>query len=95
MSLPIGSVTDAEASPDGNWVAVRSNEEAAFYRTESLLSGDVEHATMVSLAEYTEPQGEGITFGAGGAVFLAGEGGGKGAPGTFLRLECSLPAHNP
>ena len=95
MSLPIGSVTDAEASPDGNWVAVRSNEEAAFYRTESLLSGDVEHATMVSLAEYSEPQGEGITFGARGAVFLTGEGGGKGAPGTFLRLECSLPSQDP
>jgi hypothetical protein len=95
MSLPIGHVTDAEASQDGTWVAVRSNDEAAFYRTESLLSGDVEHATMVSLAQYTEPQGEGIAFGARGAVFLAGEGGQKGIPGTFLRLECSLPTRDP
>jgi hypothetical protein len=95
MALPLHNVTDAEASPDGSWIAVRTKEEAAFYRTGDLLRGDIEHATTVMLAEFDEPQGEGITFGAGGAVYLAGEGGGKGAPGTFLRLECSLPEKRP
>ena len=82
----------AEASADGRWIAVRTKDEAVFYRTDELLHGDVEHGTAVSLAEFAEPQGEGITFGAGIAVYLAGEGGGKGAPGTFLRLECSFRA---
>ncbi len=95
MALPLHNVTDAEASADGSWIAVRTKDEAVFYRTDALLHGDVEHGTAVSLAEFTEPQGEGITFGAGNAVYLAGEGGGKGAPGTFLRLECSLPQKRP
>ena len=36
-----------------------------------------------------EPQGEGVTFGDGSAVFLMGEGGGKKMPGTFARLTCT------
>jgi len=92
MALPLHNVTDAEASADGSWIAVRAKDQVVFYRTDALLHGDVEHGTAVPVAEFTEPQGEGIAFGAGSTVYLAGEGGGKGAPGTFLRLECSLPA---
>jgi hypothetical protein len=95
MALPLHDVTDAEASADGSWIAVRTKDKAVFYRTEALLHSDVEHGTAVPLAEFAEPQGEGIGFGTGGAVYLAGEGGGKGAPGTFLRLECALPAQKP
>jgi hypothetical protein len=92
IGLPLHNVTDAEASADGSWIAVRTKEEAVFYPTDDFLRGDVEHGTAVPLTEFAEPQGEGITFGTGSAVYLAGEGGGKRAPGTFLRLDCSLPA---
>lgn len=95
MTLPLRHVTDAEASADGRWVAVRTKEEALFYRTDELLRGEVEHVITASLLEFAEPQGEGIAFGAGNAVYLAGEGGGKRAPGTFLRLECALPQPKP
>jgi hypothetical protein len=95
IGLPLHHVTDAEASSDGTWIAVRTKEEAAFYRTDDLLRGDVEHATTVPLTEFAEPQGEGIAFGERNAVYLVGEGGGKGAPGTFQRIECSLPETSP
>ena len=36
-----------------------------------------------------EPQGEGVALGADHAVFIAGEGGGKGQPGTFARFTCA------
>ena len=92
MALPLHNVTDAEASADGSWIAVRTKDQAVFYRTDALLHGDVEHGTGVPVAGFAEAQGEGIAFGAGNAVYLAGEGGGRGLPGTFLRLECSLAA---
>lgn len=94
-SLPLRNVTDAEASADGRRIVVRTNDLAVFYRTEDLLSQDIEHGTSVNLAEFGERQGEGISFGTGNAVYLVGEGGGKGAAGTFLRLDCVLPAPKP
>jgi hypothetical protein len=89
--LPISKITDADTSADGSWLAVRSGDEAVFYRTDALLEGDVEHGAAVLLKPFDEPQGEGITFRDRDTVFLAGEGGKKGVPGTLRQLRCRFP----
>jgi hypothetical protein len=97
--LPLNNVTDADASADGERVAVRTKENVIFYRTSELLKGDVEHGTAIRTGDLGEPQGEGVAFGADGLVALAGEGGGKKhapKPGTLATLQCEFkdaPGH--
>ena len=38
-----------------------------------------------------EPQGEALTFGPAGSIYLVGEGGKKGRPGTLTKMTCALP----
>ena len=64
---------------------------AGTYRASDVLAGQWKAAGTVDLTTLNEPQGEGVAFGANDTVFLAGEGGGKGQPGTFVRLSCSAP----
>ena len=82
-------ITDGAISPDGQWTALRTRSSLAFYRTSELLAGQWREANRVDLAVLKEPQGEGIALGANNVVFLAGEGGGKGQPGTFARFTCA------
>jgi hypothetical protein len=84
-------ITDGSASPDGQWVVLRSKSELTFYRASDVLAGQWRAAGTVNLTSLKEPQGEGVALGADNTVFLAGEGGGKGQPGTFARLSCSPP----
>lgn len=85
--LPLRRVTDAETSADGEWVAVRTNDELAFYRTADLTRGKPDGVTM-SLRPLKEPQGEGVAVDAGGMVYLIGEGQRAGSLNT---LRCTLP----
>jgi hypothetical protein len=82
-------ITDGSVSPDGQWTALRTRSSLMFYRTSELLAGQWREATRVDLAPLREPQGEGVALGADNAVFVAGEGGGKGQPGTFARFTCA------
>jgi hypothetical protein len=84
-------ITDADSSPDGRWVALRTNDAAMFYPTADLIAGRTDSPVVVSLSSVGEPQGEGIALGDGGIVYLVGEGGGDGRPGTFVTLRCTLP----
>ena len=45
----------------------------------------------MNLAPAGEPQGEGIALDSKQTVYLAGEGGGKKQPGTFVHFECARP----
>jgi hypothetical protein len=83
--LPVDRVTDADTSPDGAWVALRNNDELFLYRTRELLSADG-MPRRFSLKQLGEPQGEGVTFGANGTIYLVGE----GIPGTLASLRCAL-----
>jgi hypothetical protein len=68
-------ITDAETSPDGTWVILRTNAELLLYRTRDLMAGrsaDVWHADLRAL---DETQGEGVAMSDAGDVYLAGEGG--------------------
>jgi hypothetical protein len=84
-------ITDAATTPDGEWVALRTNSELLLLRTRDLVDGkmnDVWHANLRSL---DETQGEGVSISNAGDVYLAGEGGGHGLPGTFTHVKCQLP----
>jgi hypothetical protein len=87
-TLPMEKVTDAETSPDGEWIGVRSKEEMIFYRNEEFALA--EHGTPISLRTLGEPQGEGLAIGADGTVYLASEGK-KGQPGSFRTMRCTFP----
>jgi hypothetical protein len=93
--LPMEDVTDAETSPDGVWVGIRSNEDALFFRSRELVSGGTEYGAPVNLRGMGEPQGEGLAIGGDRRVYLAGEGGNKKTPGTFTSVTCTFPANGP
>ena len=82
--------TAADLSQDGNWIAVRTTHSVVFYRTADLISGRWRDAFRTDVSSLREPRGEGITFGAGGTVFLVGEGGAFSRSGTFARLDCTM-----
>jgi hypothetical protein len=82
-------VTDAAVSADGQWAVVRTERNAVIYRAADLLAGQWREARRVDLAPLREPQGEGIAMAADNTIFVAGEGGGKGRPGTLGRFTCA------
>jgi hypothetical protein len=82
--------TAADASPDGEWVAVRTTRHVAFYRTGDLTTGRWHETFRFDLRSLREPRGEGITFGRNGVLFLLGEGGRASRQGTFAKLSCTL-----
>jgi hypothetical protein len=83
-------ITDGAMSPDGRWIALRSTQAVTFYRAPDLLAGNWREAARVPVTSLGEPQGEGITFGSDGVLYLISEGGGKKQPGMFARLACNL-----
>ena len=84
-------ITDAETTPDGEWVALRTNAELLLLRTRDLVDGKINDVWHVDLRPLDETQGEGVAISKGGDVYLAGEGGGHGLPGTFTHVKCQLP----
>jgi hypothetical protein len=86
--LPLDRVTGGAASPDGNWVALRTNTELLFYPAADLIAGKSVQPRRFDLKPLKERQGEGVAFGPDGVVYLVGEGGGKG--GTLATIKCAL-----
>jgi hypothetical protein len=84
-------ITDAETTPDGEWVALRTNSELLLLRTRDLVDGKMNDVWHVNLRPLDETQGEGLAISNAGDVYLAGEGGGHGLPGTFNHMKCQLP----
>jgi hypothetical protein len=82
-------ITGGAVSPDGKWAALRTHQAILFYHAADLGSGSLREAFRVDVSSLKEPQGEGVALGADGAVYLCGEGGGKG--GTLAHLTCALP----
>jgi len=85
--VPVARITDADGSADGAWVVLRTNDELLFYRTLDLLAGARVEPQRFNLRALGEPQGEGVTFGADGMVYVTGEGNGGG---TLATLRCTL-----
>ena len=84
-------VTDAETSSDGQWVAMRTNDELMLYRSADVLKHELNHFWSADLRGLAESRGEGVAMSAGGNVYVAGEGQSLDRPGTFAHLRCALP----
>ncbi len=82
-------ITDGAISPDGELVVLRTLESMIFYRAADFLKGDFKEVGRTDLRPLKEPQGEGVAFGSGGTVYVAGESGGKSQSGTLAVLTCS------
>jgi hypothetical protein len=82
-------VTDGAISPDGAWVVLRTRDAFTFHRSADLFAGAWAEAARVDVTALGEPQGEGIAVANDGTVYLTGEGGAKGRPGTFARFDCT------
>ena len=83
-------ITDGAVSPDGAWVVLRTNSALSFHAATDLFGGNWNERSRVDLSTLREPQGEGVTFASATTLYLVGEGGGGGLPGTFARLTCTL-----
>ena len=83
-------ITDGAISPDGELVVLRSRTSLTFYRAADCLKGNFREMKRVDVSSLGEPQGEGIAFGPSNMIYLAGEGGGKGRPGTLAVLSCAI-----
>ena len=81
-------ITDAAVSPNGQWVAMRTNDVVLFYPTDALLAANPGTPLVYDLAALKEPQGEGIAWADDRTLYLAGEAQGGG---TFARITCALP----
>lgn len=84
-------ITDAETSPDGKWVAMRTNKQLLLYLATDIVAGHFDRFWQFDLSPLDEAQGEGVAISNDGDVYLASEGGGRGLPGTFAHLKCALP----
>jgi hypothetical protein len=81
-------ITGAAASPDGRWVALRSNTTLLLYKVDDFLKGA--NPVRVDLQGFKEPQGEGVAFGRGGELYLVSEGGSSSAAGILTRVHCAI-----
>jgi hypothetical protein len=88
---PNEHATGAALSPDRNWLAIRSNLSLWFFRASDVIAGKPGQPIWVDLSGAREPQGEGITFGPNQTLYLVGEGGSKGRPGSLRPITCTLP----
>ena len=86
--LPLERVTGGAASPDGDWVALRTNTDLLFYPAADLIAGKNVQPRRFDLKPLKERQGEGVAFGPDGVIYLVGEGGGRG--GTLATIKCAL-----
>jgi hypothetical protein len=81
-------ITGAAASPDGRWVALRSNSTLLVYTLDDFVKAG--NPVRIDLKRFKEPQGEGVAFGSAGDLYLVSEGGGKGAAGMLTRIHCAF-----
>lgn len=87
MPIP-AQITGADATPDGNTVAIRSYEALMFYRVEEGRLVPVDDGRVI-LRTLEEPQGEAVGFGPNGRIFLTTEAGNFGGTAALRVLECA------
>jgi hypothetical protein len=86
----LDQLTAADASPSGEWIAIRSYQHISFHRPAALLAGDTVPAHRFDLEEVDEVQGEGVALLDDGTVYLTGEAGFEDSLGTVSILRCEL-----
>ena len=83
-------VTAATASPDGNWVAIRTYATLFIYRTKDLLEAGNPVITE-SLTPLAEKQGESLTLDNDGTVWMTSEAERNEDLPTMTAVRCPLP----
>jgi hypothetical protein len=83
-------ITAATASPNGNWVAIRSYSTLYLFRTADLLNGGPPAITH-SLVSLAEKQGESITLDDDGTIWMTSEAERQADVPTIVSLRCALP----
>ena len=91
--LGLSSVSDAEASPDGRTVVVRTSREVALYRSADVIEGRFAPYFRLRIDGLREAQGEGVAVD-GNELFLASEGGLWSRAGSLLALRCAQSANS-
>jgi hypothetical protein len=89
VPLP-NQITAADASPDGNWVAIRTYASLLIFRTPDLLSPAGTPIEEVPLAPLGQAQGEAVAMRSDGTVVLTSEGKGNKVPASIAVLKCDL-----
>jgi len=89
--LGLTAVSDAEASPDGRTVAVRTERTVLLYRSADLIEGRAAPYFRLRIDGLREPQGEGVAID-GNELFLASEGGLWSNAGSLVALRCAESA---
>jgi len=87
--LGLVAVTDAETSPNGASVVVRTPDQVVVYRTADLTGGNRVPFRRLRVEGLKESQGEGVAL-AGDRLFLASEGRAWTGGGSVIGLRCSL-----
>lgn len=87
LALP-EQVTGADASPDGQWIAIRTYQTLRIHPADAFLRGDAAGARVVDLSALGEPQGEAVTWLDSSRLALTSEGVGKDQPGYIAVLAC-------
>ena len=82
-------VTGASASPDGEWVAIRTYRTLHVYRTADLIAGEGAASHTADLSSLAQANGEGVVLTDDGTVWLSSEANKAGGPG-LVRLECAF-----
>jgi hypothetical protein len=85
---PEDRITDGAVSPSGAWIVLRTNQAVHVHPAADVTSGARREGRTVNFRDLREPQGEGVAFADDTTLYLVGEGGGKGQPGTFVRMTC-------
>ena len=83
-------ITGADASPDGQWIAVRTIRNLSLYPAQDFVGTGEQAPREMDLSGLHEAQGEGVGFAPDGTLVLSSEGGKKKDPATFARLQCTL-----
>ena len=83
-------VTAATASPDGNYVAIRTYRTLWVYRTSDLMASGAPLITY-SLQSVKEKQGEALTLDNSGRIWLSSEAEKSRDRPTLAQLTCKLP----
>lgn len=81
-------ITAADASPDGERIAMRTRTTLLIYETEALLSGAALDPMRVDLRPLGEAQGEGLALAPNGAIVLTSEAVSEGFTGTLGVIWC-------
>ena len=85
-------VTSAAASPDGQWVGIRTYRTLYLYPASSLIAsgGNALNPLVMQLGAVGESNGEGLELANDGTVWLSSEGTKKKAS-SWTKLNCTLP----